>query len=182
MRAWGGGSDSALEPLLSAAYADLRRIAGAQLAREDPGHTLQPTALVHETYLRLARERNVAFRDRSHFFGACARIMRRILVDHARRRHAQKRTRDTTYRLGGPALGSDGAMDAEELLALDRALEALETLNARQSKIVELRFFGGLSVDETAEALGIAGRTVKLDWMKAKAWLHRELTRRATTP
>jgi RNA polymerase sigma factor (TIGR02999 family) len=177
LRAWGGGSDAALEPLLAVAYDDLRRIARAQLARESPGHTLQPTALVHETYLRLARERKVAFKDRAHFFGACARMMRRILVDHARRRHARKRTPDTAYRLGAVPAATGPAMDAEQLLALDRALEALEALSARQSRIVELRFFGGLSVEETANVLGIAGRTVKLDWMKAKAWLHRELTR-----
>jgi RNA polymerase sigma factor (TIGR02999 family) len=166
-----------MESVLSAVYTDLRRIARAQLAREQPGHTLQPTALVHEVYIRLARERKVSFHDRSHFFGVCARVMRRVLVDHARRRHAMKRAGDTTFLVQDADRSASSAMTSDELLALDRALEALEVLSPRQCRIVEMRFFAGLSVDETAENLGIASRTVKLDWTKAKTWLHRELTR-----
>jgi RNA polymerase sigma factor (TIGR02999 family) len=158
---------------------DLRRMAGAQLARERPGHTLQPTALVHEVYLRLARERKIEWANRAHFFGACARMMRRILVDHARRRQARKRTGSMTLlgrdRVEAPVGGENGTVD---LIALDRALECLESLNPRQCQVVEMRFFAGLSIEETAQSLGLASRTVKLDWTKARAWLHRELTRR----
>ena len=157
---------------------DLRRMAGAQLARERPGHTLQPTALVHEVYLRLARERKIEWTNRAHFFGACVRMMRRILVDHARRRQARKRAGGATLlgldSAGASVRGDNGAVD---LIALDRALECLESLNPRQCQVVEMRFFAGLSIEETAESLGLASRTVKLDWTKARAWLHRELTR-----
>jgi len=167
-----------LEGLLSRVYMDLRRMAGAQLARERPGHTLQPTALVHEVYLRLARERKIEWANRAHFFGACARMMRRILVDHARRRQARKRSGSMTLsgrdRGEAPVRGENGTVD---LIALDRALECLESLNPRQCQVVEMRFFAGLSVEETAQSLGLASRTVKLDWTKARAWLHRELTR-----
>jgi RNA polymerase sigma-70 factor (ECF subfamily) len=157
---------------------DLRRMAGAQLARERPGHTLQPTALVHEVYLRLARERKIEWANRAHFFGACARMMRRILVDHARRRQARKRAGSMTLlghdRVEAPVRGENGTVD---LIALDRALECLESLNPRQCQVVEMRFFAGLSIEETAQSLGLASRTVKLDWTKARAWLHQELTR-----
>jgi RNA polymerase sigma factor (TIGR02999 family) len=153
-------------------------MAGAQLARERPGHTLQPTALVHEVYLRLARERKIEWTNRAHFFGACARTMRRILVDHARRRQAQKRAGSMTLsrrdRVEATVRGENGAVD---LIALDRALNCLESLNPRQCQVVEMRFFAGLSIEETAQSLGLASRTVKLDWTKARAWLHQELTR-----
>jgi RNA polymerase sigma-70 factor (ECF subfamily) len=167
-----------LEGLLSRVYMDLRRMAGAQLGRERPGHTLQPTALVHEVYLRLARERKIEWTNRAHFFGACARMMRRILVDHARRRQARKRAGSMT--LLGPDSGEAtvrGENGAVDLIALDRALECLESLNPRQCQVVEMRFFAGLSIEETAQSLGVASRTVKLDWTKARAWLHQELTR-----
>jgi RNA polymerase sigma factor (TIGR02999 family) len=179
LRAWGDGKDAAaLERLLSTVYADLRRMARAQLAKERSGHTLQPTALVHEVYLRLVRDRKISWRNRAHFFGACARMMRRILVDHARRRQARKRAGATTVSLQefaeGPIGNAGGTVD---LIALDQALECLESLSPRQCQVVEMRFFAGLSIEETAQSLGIAPRTVKLDWTKARAWLHHELTR-----
>jgi len=162
-------------------YVDLRRMARAQLAGERRGHTLEPTALVHEVYLRLSRERRVAWRSRAHFFGSCARMMRRILVDHARRRRADKRSGATTLRV--PELSerlAASVADTVDLIALDRALQCLEALSPRQCRIVEMKFFAGLSIEETAEVLGIASRTVKLDWTKARAWLHHELTRRVS--
>jgi RNA polymerase sigma factor (TIGR02999 family) len=178
LRAWRGGKDASLERLLSRVYADLRQLARAQLAKERLGHTLQPTALVHEVYIRLVRERKIGWRNRAHFFGACARMMRRILVDHARRRQARKRAGGSTVTLQGfaevPAASGNGTLD---LLALDQALESLERLSPRQCQVVEMRFFAGLSIEETAETLGVATRTVKLDWTKARAWLHHELTR-----
>ena len=178
LAAWRGGEDEAFERLLARVYADLRRMAGAQLAHERSGHPLQPTALVHEVYLRLSRERSIDWKNRAHFFGACARMMRRILVEHARRRQARKRSDIATIALkdiGDDPAGSAG--DPVDLIALDRALKALEQLSPRQCRVVEMRFFAGLSVEETAESLGVASRTVKLDWTKARAWLHHELTR-----
>jgi RNA polymerase sigma factor (TIGR02999 family) len=178
LTAWTGGGDSAFEKLLARVYADLRRMAGAQLARERPGHTLQPTALVHEVYIRLTRERKISWKNRAHFFGACARMMRRILVDHARRRHARKRTGYATVSLRDIADEPiDLSGDNVDLVALDRALASLESLSPRQCQVIEMRFFAGLSIDETAECLGVASRTVKLDWTKARAWLHQELRR-----
>jgi RNA polymerase sigma-70 factor (ECF subfamily) len=178
LRAWSGGSAAALEALLSKVYAELRRMAKAQLARERPGHTLVPTALVHELYLRLAREKTISWRDRAHFFGACACMMRRILVDHARRRLAQKRSGVTTIVLSNfSERSADAPVSQVDLIALDRALENLESLSPRQCRVVEMRFFAGLSIEETAESLGVASRTVKLDWTKARAWLHHELVR-----
>jgi len=178
LRAWSGGSDAALEALLSKVYAELRRMAKAQLARERPGHTLVPTALVHEVYLRLSREKKISWRDRAHFFRACACMMRRILVDHARRRLAQKRSGATTVALSSFAdKSADATNEVIDLIALDRALESLETLSPRQCRVVEMRFFAGLSIEETAASLGVASRTVKLDWTKARAWLHHELAR-----
>jgi RNA polymerase sigma-70 factor (ECF subfamily) len=177
LRAWSGGRDAAFETLLPKVYAELRRMARAHLARERSGHTLQPTALVHEVYLRLARERKLEWENRAHFFGACARLMRRILVDHARRRQARKRSA-TPWTLSSFDDSSDSGAEAVDLIALDRALVSLETLAPRQCRVVEMRFFAGLSIEETADSLGVASRTVKLDWTKARAWLYRELTRR----
>jgi RNA polymerase sigma factor (TIGR02999 family) len=177
LRAWGRGDDAALEKLLSCVYGDLRRMAKLQLANERAAHTLQPTALVHEVYIRLSRDRKVDWRNRAHFFGACARMMRRILVDHARRRRAGKRAGLTVGLSEAGEQPAPGGGDVVDVLALDRALETLEHLSARQCKVVEMRFFAGLSIEETAEGLGIAPRTVKLDWTKARAWLHHELTR-----
>jgi RNA polymerase sigma factor (TIGR02999 family) len=177
LRAWSGGRDAAFESLLPKVYSELRRMARAHLARERSGHTLQPTALVHEVYLRLARERKIDWENRAHFFGACARMMRRILVDHARRRMALKRAATSAPMPSDSSVPSDSPTAAVDLLALDRALERLEILSPRQCRVVEMRFFAGLSVEETADSLGIAGRTVKLDWTKARAWLYNELAR-----
>jgi RNA polymerase sigma factor (TIGR02999 family) len=171
---WCRGDRAALDQLLPLIYAELRRIAVRQLQKERVGHTLQPTALVHEVYLRLVDQRRVAWRDRAHFFGVSAQIMRRILVDHARRHGAGKRG-------GGVACVSVdeakeiAATDEMPILALDRALDRLERTDAELARIVELRAFGGLTIDEAAHVLRLSPSTVKRDWRTAKAWLNREL-------
>lgn len=169
-----GGADAG--PLFSIVYDELRRLAAAALRHERPDHTLQPTALVHEAYLRLADEPHARWENRSHFLAVAARAMRRILVDHARGRNAAKR--------GGGAnhvpvddvqpAADDGGL-ALDLVMLDAALARLAALDLRQARIVELRFFGGLSVEETAEVVEASTRTVKRDWQVARAWLKREM-------
>jgi RNA polymerase sigma factor (TIGR02999 family) len=173
--AWSEGDQAALDRLLPLVNAELRRLAGRYMRRESPGHTLQTSALVNEAYLRLIDQRQVRWQNRAHFFGIAAQLMRRILIDHARRYHYQKR--------GGGALrvSLDEAATvtearAAELLAVDEALERLTALDARKGRIVELRFFGGLSLEETAEVLSISSPTVQREWRAAKAWLHRMLT------
>jgi len=171
---WNRGNHSALERLLPLVYAELRRIAARQLRPERVGHTLQPTALVHEAYLRLVGQRNVDWQSRAHFFGVAARVMRRILVDHARRHRASKRGE------GVRCVSIDEAKEvaaANEIpiLALDHALDRLKTLDAELAKIVELRAFGGLTIDEAAHVLNVSPSTAKRDWRTAKAWLNREL-------
>jgi RNA polymerase sigma factor (TIGR02999 family) len=168
------GDREAGERLMPLVYAELRRLAAAQMRFETPGHTLQPTALVHEAYLRMVRIREIDWHGRSHFYAVAAQIMRRILVDHARSRGAAKR--------GGPQapLPLDEALAYAEaksarLLDLDEALNRLEQLDPRKSKVVELRFFGGLNEDEIGAVLGISARTVKRDWSLARAWLAAEL-------
>lgn len=173
---WHGGNEAARDRLIALVYADLRRLAGGQLARERGGHTLQPTALVHEAYLRLADHKRLDWQGRTHFFAVAAMTMRRILVSHARKHRAAKRGQ------GGIAvtLCEDQAVEegrSVDLLDLDEALAALESIDARQCRIVELRYFGGLTIEETAEALGISPATVKLDWSLARAWLFRRLAR-----
>jgi RNA polymerase sigma factor (TIGR02999 family) len=171
--AWRNGDQCALEKLIPIVYQDLRRVARRHLLAERAGHSLQPTAVVHEAYMRLVNYQHVQWRDRAHFFAVSAQLVRRILVDHARRRNL-KRGADVRHVSLEFALltGSDRSKD---LVALDEALNELARMDARKAKIVELRFFGGLSVDETAEALGISGPTVMRDWSSAKAWLYREL-------
>jgi RNA polymerase sigma factor (TIGR02999 family) len=143
---------------------------------ERPNHTLQPTALVNEAYVRLAGQLKTDWRDRAHFFGVAARLMRQILVEHARARQAQKRGRSARkFSLIPPLQCSRDS--SGELIALDDALKSLEQFSPRQSRVVELRFFGGLSVEETAEVLGTSARTVRRDWSVARAWLHGELTK-----
>ena len=171
--AWGSGDSAALEELMPVVYAQLRRLANRELVR-DRGGSLQPTALVHEAYLRLVDQHSVTWHNRAHFFAIAARMMRRVLVDHARRRLAEKR--------GGEALhvALDEAEDVPvvrsgELLALDEALEQLAKLDVRKVQVVEMRYFGGMSVEETAEALGVSPVTVMRDWSTARAWLHRTL-------
>jgi len=176
LRAWSQGDEAALNDLVPLVEQELHRLARAYMRRERQEHTLQATALVNEVFLRLANGTNPEWRDRAHFVGIAARLMRRVLVDHARSRGYQKR--------GGDAqrVSLDKAMPITpepeiDVLAVDRALEAFAKIDARKSQVVELRFFGGLSVDETAEVLGISVETVKRDWRFAKLWLSRELTR-----
>ena len=174
LRAWSDGDDGALERLVPLVEAELRRLARGYMSRERRGHTLQTTALVNEAFLRLTDARRVQWQDRSHFIGISARLMRRVLVDYARTRGYLKRGGGTERVTLHEALVSstDPALD---LLALDRALEALARVDARKSQIVELRFFGGLSVEETAEVLQVSSDTVKRDWRLAKLLLLREL-------
>ena len=170
---WREGDQNALDRLMPLVYGELRKIAASYLRQERKDHTLQPTALVHEAYLRLTHQKDVAWQNRAHFFGIAAQMMRRILVDHARKRLAAKR--DASAWKVATAEVDGGAESAPELLALDRALEELEKIDPQQAKIVELRFFGGLTVEETAEVAGISPRTVKREWRTAKAWLRREI-------
>ena len=174
LRAWSDGDDGALERLMPLVEAELRRLARGYMSRERRGHTLQPTALVHEAFLRLTDARRVRWQDRAHFLGISARLMRRVLVDHARARGYQKRGGDVErVPLNEGLVGSPEP--ALHLLALDRALEALAADDVRKSQVVELRFFGGLSVEETAEVLHVSPDTVKRDWRLAKLWLRREI-------
>lgn len=174
LQAWAKGDLEARDRLLPIIYDELRREAAHQLRGERTGHTLQPTALVHEVYLRLAQPRRVPWRSRAEFFAAAAQAMRRILVDHARKRAASKRAGNWTR----IELAADVAIEGNrelDLLALDDALDRLAELDPRHARIVELRFFGGLSVVETASVLKISTATVKRDWSFACAWLHRRL-------
>jgi len=171
---WSRGDRTAFNQLLPLVYAELRRVAARQLRNERPDHTLQPTALVHEVFIRLVDQRNVDWQNRAHFFGVAAQVMRRILVDHARRHDANKRGD------GVRAVSLDEAKDvaaANEMpiLALDQALDRLEKIDAGLAKIVELRAFGGLTIDEAAHVLSVSPSTAKRDWRTAKAWLNREL-------
>jgi len=175
--AWGAGDRLAGERLLPAVYAELRRQAARAMRRESSEHTLQATALVHEAYLRLVDQRRAVWRGRAHFFGVAAQVMRRILVDHARERHAAKRgggVRQLT--LGGADAAGPDAGQGVDVLALHEALERLAALDSDQARIVELRYFGGLSIEETAEALDVSPATVKREWAVARAWLRRELS------
>jgi RNA polymerase sigma-70 factor (ECF subfamily) len=174
LRAWSDGSEAALEELLPLVEAELRRLARIYMARERRGHTLQVTALVNEAFVRLVDAKGLRWQDRSHFLGISARLMRRVLVDHARARGYQKR--------GGGAQQvtlADALLVAPErtvdVIDLDRALEALAVVDARKARVVELRFFGGLSVEETAEVLHVSNDTIKRDWRLAKLWLLRKL-------
>jgi len=179
--AWSDGDSQALERLWPLVQDGLRRLAYRSLQRERPGHTLQATALVNEAYLKLVDQRRVRWQERAQFFAVAARIMRRILVDHARRHGAAKRGG------GGPRLTVDdsgaapGATADVDLLSLEEALERLEAIDSRQSRIVELRFFAGLTVEEVAEVLQVSPATVKSDWRMARAWLYGELAGDATT-
>jgi RNA polymerase sigma factor (TIGR02999 family) len=168
------GDQATRDLLAEAIYPELRRIAGHQFRRERREHQLQPTALVHEAYLRLAGNEAQNWESRAHFFGAAAASMRRILIDQARARRAEKRGGDQTARDTGPAIAVEAAPSID-LLALDHALTELAKVSPRQARIVELRYFGGLTVPETAEALGINARTVDRDWATARAWLRRRL-------
>ena len=175
--AWRRGDASVGDELLSSIYEELRRQAARAMRREAPEHTLQATALVHEAYLKLIDQRHVEWRNRAHFFGVAGQVMRRILVDHARGRDAAKRgggvARLTLGDADAAAHGSDD--DAVDVLVLHEALEKLSSLDPQQARLVELRYFTGLNIEETAEALGVSPATVKREWVVARAWLRREL-------
>jgi RNA polymerase sigma factor (TIGR02999 family) len=174
LQAWSNGDRAALDQLMPIVYAELRRLARRQLASERPDHTLQTTALVNEAYLRLVDQNSLQWQNRAHFFAVAARIMRHILVDYARARHNAKRGgRAKKVRLDEAAEVSTER--AAEMVALDDALTALGEFDPRRGQIVELRFFGGLSVEETAEALNVSPGTVAREWTLAKAWLQREI-------
>lgn len=174
LHAWGAGDEAALHALVPLVETELRKLAGAYMARERPGHTLQPTALVNEAFLRLVEARDVPWEGRAHFFGIAARLMRRVLVDHARARGFVKRGG------GAQAVPLESAILVSRaphiaLLDLDHALNALAEVDERKAKVVEMRFFAGMTVEETADALGVSIDTVKRDWRVAKLWLLRTL-------
>jgi RNA polymerase sigma factor (TIGR02999 family) len=171
---WNRGDEDALGKLLPLVYDELHRLASRYLRQERPEHILQSTALVHEAYLRLTDKKDIPWRNRSHFYAIAARMMRQVLVDSARRRDAAKR-RGMKISLS-ETLPAEAA-DPVDLISLNDALAALATLNARQARVVELRYFGGLTFEEVAEVLGIAIPTAKLDWTLARAWLYKELTK-----
>jgi RNA polymerase sigma factor (TIGR02999 family) len=174
--AWGDGDREALDELTPQVYRELKKLAGSYLRRERAGHTLQPTALAHEAFIKLIDQRNVRWRNRAHFFGIAAQAMRRILVDHARARLAGKRGS------GCAVVSLDEAIDvsdsrADQLIALDEALKRLAELDPNRGRVIELRYFGGLTLEETAEVLGVSRATVIREWRMAKAWLYGELKR-----
>ena len=172
---WRQGDAAALDRLVPLVYDELRRVARRHLRREQPGHALQATALVHEVYLRLVDVEQLALNSRTHFFAVAAKLMRQILVDHARRQHADKRGGGATMMTLDDV--SPAAQPASvDVLALDQALAALAAIDARQSHVVELRFFAGLNIDEVAEALEMSPATVEREWALAKAWLFRRLS------
>jgi RNA polymerase sigma factor (TIGR02999 family) len=176
---WRAGDEEALRDLVPLIYQELHRLAHRYLQRERPDHTLQSTALVHEAYLRLSKQKQVQFQNRSHFFAVSAQLMRQILVDYAKSHRAAKRGGGTKLSLEeAPWLSEERGV---ELVLLDDALNGLARLDPQQSRIVELRFFGGLSIEETAEIMGISPATVKRHWATARLWLQREMKRAAQT-
>jgi RNA polymerase sigma factor (TIGR02999 family) len=177
LQQWSEGHQDALERLVPQIYAELRRLAAGYLWHERRDHTLQATALVHEAFLKLVDQRSVRWQSRAHFFGIAAQAMRRILVDHARAHSAAKRG-DGERPLPLDEAVAIGAMPDTDLLALNEALTRLESIDPRQSRVVELRFFGGLTMEETAEVLHISPATVGREWTLAKAWLYAELERK----
>lgn len=173
---WSDGNQEALDALLPLVYEELRRQASRYLRRERAGHTLQTTALIHEAYLKLIDQRTVNWQNRAHFFGIAAQAMRRILVDYARQRHREKRggaNEDLSLDAAEMAVSGGKSVD---LVALDEALTRLAKLDERQAHIVELKFFSGLSIEETAEVLRVSPATIKNDWRTAKAWLYQEIS------
>jgi RNA polymerase sigma-70 factor, ECF subfamily len=173
----GGGNQAAIDALFERVYGELRRLAGDYFRRERPDHTMQPTALVHEAYVRLVGSENVAWENRAHFFNVAAQVMRNIIVDHARRHKAEKRG-------SGQKVSLDEALSFSserniDLIELDEALTKLAELDIQQSRIVELRFFGGLKIEEVAAVLNISETTVSREWLKAKLWLRSQLTQQS---
>jgi RNA polymerase sigma factor (TIGR02999 family) len=180
LQSWQQGNAQSGEEVVPLVYAELRRIARIRLSAERSSHTLQPTALVHEAWLRLMNQHGATWQNRSQFFAIAAQAMRRILVDHARRRHSNKRNGgDTPLALDTVEEIVASPLPDEEMLALDTALEQLSALDTRQSRVVELRFFGGLSIEETAQVLDLSATTVKREWTTARAWLYREIQRQS---
>jgi RNA polymerase sigma factor (TIGR02999 family) len=181
LREWQGGSAEALERLIPLVYDELHRIASRHLSRERRDHTLQTTALLHEAYLKLAGQRD-DWQNRAHFFGIAAQLMRRILVDHARRDGRVKRGGHAVHLSLDDADPSSpaAAMDAADVYALDRALSRLEGIDSQQGRVVELRFFGGLTIEETAVVMSLSAATIKREWAVARAWLYRDMTGDAT--
>lgn len=173
---WGRGDESALERLTPLVYAELRRIAAGQLRREDAGHTLQPTALVNEAFVRLCGGGPSSWQDRGHFYAVCAQVMRHILTDHARAQLRAKRGGGAVHVPLDDAAATLVQEPAVDHAALDDALRALEAVDPRKGRIVELRYFAGLGIEETAAALNISAMTVRREWTRAKAWLYRELS------
>jgi RNA polymerase sigma factor (TIGR02999 family) len=175
LQAWSGGDKEALDRLAPLVYRELRRIAGRIMTAERPNHTLQATALVNEAYVRLVDTQQVSWQDRAHFFALCARAMRQILIDHARARASEKRGGGEILLELDEAVAS-APSPAANLLELDDALNRLAAIDPRKSQVVEMRFFGGLSLEETAEALKVSTKTVQRDWDLARGWLYRELS------
>jgi RNA polymerase sigma factor (TIGR02999 family) len=178
LEAGAGGPAARAEELFPLVYDELRRLAASYMARERPGHTLQPTALVHEAYLKLIDQTRASWKGRTHFFAVGARVMRRLLIDHAREHKAVKRGAGWQQVTLREAIASGGAsdLDVEHLTALNEVLERLAVVDDREASIVTLRFYGGLTVEEVAEALGVSKRTVEGDWRHARAWLMRQLS------
>ncbi len=172
---WGKGDRSALDKLFPLVHAELRRIARRQMSQEAPGHTLQATALVNEAYLKLAGQGGFELQDRAHFFAVCAQVMRHILIDHARA-HARDKRGGGAIQVSLNETSAIVAEKAEDFIALDDALSFLEQVDPQKGKIVELRYFAGLSIDQTAEVLNISPRTVRREWQRSKAWLYRIIT------
>src|SRR5690242_11470459 len=172
---WSDGDQAALEKLMPLVYDELRRLASNYLRRERASHTLQPTALVNEAYLKLVDQRNAKWQNRAHFFGIAAQLMRRILVDRARQHQAAKRGGSVQQRISITSAEKFAKQPEVDLLALNEAMEELAAMDPQQSRIVELKFFGGLSIEEIAEVLGIGHATVERDWKMARAWLRRKL-------
>jgi RNA polymerase sigma factor (TIGR02999 family) len=184
LRQWQDGNAEALERLMPLVYDELRALASRYLSRERRDHTLQTTGLVHEAYLKLAGQREVDWQNRAHFFGIAAQLMRRILVDHARRDRRAKRGGHAVHLSLDDADPSapKAAVDAIDVYALDRALSRLEGLDPQQGRVVELRFFGGMTIEEAAVVTGLSSATVKREWAVARAWLYRELTGESGAP
>jgi len=177
LRQWSEGNRAAMEELLPLVYDELHRQAECYLRRERVGHTLQPTALIHEAYLRLIDQRDVRWQSRTHFFAIAAKMMRRVLIDYARAKHRDKRGGDAVRLTLDPAILVATDKDSVDLIALDQALQRLAEFDEQQARVVQLRYFGGLSLEETAEVLHISRATTARDRDVAKAWLRRELTR-----
>lgn len=173
--AWGDGNQAAMDELMALVYDELRRLASRYMRREGQGHTLQTSALVNEAYLRLIDQKKVKWQNRAHFFGVAAQLMRRILVDHARSRSRAKRGGGAQMMSLADQRGT--SREVAEVIALDNALKDLSEMDPRKCQIVEMKFFGGLTNEETAEVLKVTSRTVEREWRKAKAWLHRAISK-----